>query len=760
MSQSSRPEKRRARAGLLASVAICAFGAVAAPAYAEITHPKPVAAPQAQDDGLGQDGFYLEADLVTRDDSTNQVTATGAVEVRYRGRILRAGQLVYDRKTGVATATQKVTIVDTSGVVTNADSMVLDQDFRTGVARGFSAQMEDGSTIAADTAVRRSESISELNKAIYTPCKLCAEDGSPNGKPTWSIKAEKVVQDRDRKLVYYKNAVIQVFGVPIFYAPVFWHPDPTASRASGFLQPVFKGSNRRGLSYEQPYALVLSPSEDLVISPQINLKVNPFINLEYRKRFYSGEIDARVGYTYERDFTGDGDRFGDRTNRTYLLAKGAFDITEHWRWGFAAERASEDLIFDKYDVRDVYEQRGLVFSDDRRLTSELYVTRQDNLSWLSINAISVQGLRPTDNDRAFPLIAPLIEARWETPTPILGGRLRLQGSAVALTREQSQFDTLGQDTPGVDSRRASGQLDWRSNVTFSNGLRISPFLQGRVDYYNVADYPGGAKDESFARALGVVGADFSLPFYRRDGNRTIILEPLAQVAISPNVKPDPRIPNEDSLVFEFDETTLFRANKFPGFDLYEGGARLNTGARATVMYDDGRSASLLIGRSFRDRRDLNFPSRSGLQNTSSDWIVAAEITPIKGLNIFTRARFDSDTGNQRRVEAGADVKLDRGWGYVRYLRDNQDITGVQREDLDFSGGFLVTKNWGFTVAGTRDIENDVWRRKELGVLYRDDCLDIAVVWVHEETQNRTLGPSDSVVVRLTLATLGDKGYSQ
>jgi LPS-assembly protein len=104
------------------------------------------------------------------------------------------------------------------------------------------------------------------------------------------------------------------------------------------------------------------------------------------------------------------------------------------------------------------------------------------------------------------------------------------------------------------------------------------------------------------------------------------------------------------------------------------------------------------------------------------------------------------------------MTFERGAGYLRYLHDNQDITGVERQDIDFSGDVFVTRRIGVTMAGIWDIENDVWRRQELGVFYRDDCLDAAVVWVHEETFNRTLGPSDAVVLRLTLATLGDKGY--
>jgi LPS-assembly protein len=753
-------QQRIARARILAGGAALAACALAAPAFAvdildvdQIPPQATAPAAPAPDDGLGDQGYYLEADTLIQDDRAQTLTAEGGVQIRHQGRTVRAEQVIYNRVTGVVVAKGSVTIFERDGTVAFADEVVLDDQLRAGVAKGFSARLQDNIKIAGDTLVRRDANTAELNKGIYTPCELCAEDKTK--PPTWSIRADKVVQDGENQLIYYENAVIEMFGIPVFYTPIFWHADPNADRKSGLLPPTIVGSQRRGLSYEQPYYWVINPHADLIISPQINTKVNPFLNLAYRQRFYSGDIEVRAGYTYEKDLDSNGSRVGDLTNRSYILANGAFDIDKNWKWGFAAERASDDLIFDKYDVSDVARQRGLIASDNRRLTSQLFATRQDNLSWFSINAMSIQGLRPTDNDRTFPLIAPLIEARWESPVPVLGGRVRLLGSGVVLTRDQSQFVAA---QPGADSRRATGQADWRTNFTFTGGLRVSPFAQARADYYSVDDYPAAGDSSSFGRALGVVGVDLTYPLFRRDGDRTIVIEPIVQVAFSPDSDLDPRIPNEDSIVLELDETNLFRANKSPGFDLYEGGLRMNAGARATMSFDDGRSFSLLVGRSFRDQDDPSLPARSGLQTKASDWIVAGDAKPHKDITFYGRARFDSETADLRRLELGANASFGRASGYVRYLHDNQDITGVERQDIDFAADVLVTKRVGVTMAGVWDIESDIWRRQELGLFYRDDCLDIAVVWVHEEYFNRSLGPSDAVVLRLTLATLGDKGY--
>ena len=720
-------------------------------------------------DGLAKGETFLEADEAFYDDKAKVMTARGDVELRTDERTLRAQELSYDDTNSVIRAKGDITIINADGTVETAKEVVIDEKSKAGVAAVFTARLKNNIKIAAASLVRKDETIDQLNKAIYTPCPICADDGSAK-RPTWSIHAEKVVRDKKKRVIYYRNATMRMFGVPVAYLPVFWNADPSAERRSGFLQPTASFSDRRGFSYEQPYYQVISPYSDLVISPQINADVNPFLNLHARKRFYSGMVDARFGYTYERDFDGSGDKFGDETSRSYVLARGAFQLNDKWRWGFTAERTSDKLLFDKYDIGKVYEARGPYIADDRRLISQIYAARQDTRSYLSVAGMTVQGLRPGDNDRTFPVIGPLVDARWEPASNVAGGRLRVRASAVALSREQSTTDSAGERTAGLDSRRITGELDWRTVWTSPMGLRAEPFIALRGDAYSLADLPSGAdRSRSVSRGLATVGADLSMPFARRWRNATVILEPLAQIAASPDSNQivigrdatgQKIYLNEDSVAFEFDESNLFRVNKFPGYDLYETGLRLNVAGRASVLWDDGRRASLLIGRSFRDQRDDVFSATSGLRARGSDWIVSAEAQPIQQVSFFTRARLDPDSFAIRRAEAGMNVVSKRASGYVRYLRADQDINGDKTENLDLGGEIFLTKHWGIVAYGNRDLVQDAWVIRDVGVSYRDDCVRIDVVYRHEDAVIGRLGPSDSVALRLTLATLGEPLYTR
>lgn len=780
------PKKARLLAGAAGAML---FALSAAPALAQDgpTVAEPGSHGPVAEDGLAQDELYVEADTVIEDRANHRLIARGHVQARYQGRTLRGEELVYDTESGLVTANGAAQIINDDGSVEYAEHVELDDKLNAGVATGFAARLDKNAKIAAASAVRRSDTVNELNKAIFTPCEVCAKH--PN--PTWSIQAAKVVQDKKQQLVYYRNAVLLVKGVPVFYAPVFWHPDPTAERASGFLTPRPSYSNRRGVSLETPYLIVISPSQDVVVSPQVNAKVNPFVNVDYRKRFYSGQVEARFGYTYEKNFDRNGETFGQDTSRSYVLADGRFQINDRWRWGFSAERASDDTIFDRYDVEDVYSQRGLFDDDRRRLTSQLFVERQDDRSYVSISTVAFQSLRPwsdpvsgavfrnpvtdeviRENDSALPLVAPLIEARWSPEAPVLGGRLRVIGSAVAITRDESSLAACAPipvstapfgcvnalQTEGVDSRRATGQVDWRASFTTAGGVRFEPFVFARGDAYSISDLPGGGGDVSITRATATAGVDVRYPMIRSFGDSGhIILEPIAQLAISPDSDLDPRIPNEDSTVLALDETNLFRPNKSPGFDLYEGGARLNVGARTTVDWGDGRWMRALIGRSYRSEAEPAYPPGTSLADTESDWILAVEAQPLPGVTAWGRGRF-ADIADFRRTEFGVNWDFSRTKGYARYFKDefNPLVPGTRREDFEAAGEVFLTKNWGVVFDGTRDLEKNLWRRSEIGVVFQDDCTRIEVVYQRNETA--VLGPTDAVFLRLNLATLGDAGY--
>ena len=794
-------------AALSAAGAARAEGLAAAPAKRA---PTPESA-----DGLGPRDIYIEADQLIDNRDTKVVTAEGHVEARHLGRTLRADRLVYDSVTGTVQAHGHVMILNADGSTEAGDDYTLDDSFRAGVALGFSARLQDNVTIVAGAAIKRTETVSELRNARYTPCKICKDDGITPKTPSFQVQASRIIQDADHHVIYYQNAIVRVFGVPVFYAPVFWHPDPTATRRSGLLTPKLQYSKRRGFSYQQPYLFALSDSSELIVAPQFNTAVNSMVGAEYAQRFYSGALDIRGGYAHDQIFTSHL-KYGDDTSRSYILGHGRFNFDQAWDWGFGVERATDPTIFRRYGVQDVFSNRGLFPTDTDRLISQLFTTRTDSDSYVSLSAVSFQSIRiygqnPAtqlpiyESSRAFPVVAPLIEARYDPQTEILGGRLRLRGSAVVLSRNNpvlNVVDPLGIDSqgpirstnplanpaavPGLlyqDSRRASASAEWRADWTLKNGIRLSPYAQVRGDVFNTSDASlvtvqnglngttlgaqvlnSTAADDTVTRGIATVGVSASWPFIKQTGSYTAILEPIAQAFVSPRLKRNLSIPNEDSVSFEFDETTLFSSNRSPGFDLSESGARLNVGGRATVFWGASSNASVLVGRTFRDSPDPAFLPTSGVRDTSSDWVTYFKVQPIAALSFFNRARLDADTLKVRREEVGLNFAfLPRVVASASYnFNENGLVIGPtgavstgKTQDLDLVATVFPFKHWGASALVVRDFENKIFPVQQLSLIYRDECIRFDLVYTHDQILGAAIGSSSSVVLRLTLATLGD-----
>lgn len=798
------------KARLLAGAALVACAPLATPAWAQ-TPPPAAAAPS---DGLPYEAVYVDADNARREGDNIIVSGTpeNRAYVRTRGHVLRGENLSYDLNAGSATAEGRVEAIAPDGTVVYASRLELDENLKTGVAVDFAMRLANGASLMAATAVRRSENVSELNYARFTPCPIC-DDGGPK-TPTISIQAEKVTQDEQLRAILYRNAVFYIGRVPVFYTPFFAHPDPSVERASGFLVPIVNYDEGRGVSVEIPYLQVVSPSEDWLISPQINTRVAPLLNLQWRRRFANGMIVARGGYTYEREFgdfdlNGDGDfdnnvKFGDREHRSYLLSHGEFDPDGPWRFGFTAERTSDKTLFDRYDVRSPYQDNGLYYGDRRRLISQIYAEHQTDRSYVSVAAFSIQSLRldpafaATDfrdangfkvfeDDDTLPLVAPLIDARWEPRELVFGGRLRLKGSAVSLYRDAfvgapilnpEIVPPVTTGLAGVDSRRITGQMEWRRAIILPVGMRVEPFVDTRVDLYSMSDLPpmmGVDSDETVSRSRFSAGVDVAYPLIKRIADADIILEPVGQVSVSNKVSLDRRIPIEDSQVLELDESSLFRMDRFSGYDLLEGGARVTAGGRATIRWAEGRKASLFVGRSYRFDQQDDFktsipddPARlydpTGLASETSDWVVQGDFSPSDRIRSWFHATVDG-SGEVRRAEAA----LDGRWGRrnlatVSYILDQSNpVDGPLNRNYEFvqlAGQQFVFQNWGFTVAGIADLDQNEITRSEVGVLFDDDCLRFELGYRRDNTRARPGGPSEGIYVRLNLATFGGSGYGQ
>ena len=686
----------------------------------------------------------LEADYIYEIREENSVVAEGNVEALYEGRVLRADRIIYNKTTDRVRATGNVVIVDTDGSQQFADEVEVNSDLADGYAIGFSARLPEGATIVANSGIRKSNGVNALEQVIYTSCELCGDDTTP----TWSLRARRAVLDTESQMISYRDVVLEVGSIPVFYLPYLSHPDPTSDRRSGFLVPSGGLSSKLGAFYQQPYYWAISPSQDLTISPMVSANVNPMVELDYRKRFYSGGIKINSSITREADFDSDGVRFGDEKWRGHIYGKGLFAISPEWKWGFGVETQSDDLYDRRYDISGQGERRGLYTSQPRRLMSQLFAVGQGDSYYTDIAVLDFQGLRGSDDSRTLPTVAPVAftEKYWD-----LGdyGFAAVNASSAMLTRES-----------GLNSQRVSVGGDWSDLNVLPGGFTFEPFAEIRGDYYALNEDVSGEPDVS--RAVGNAGARVSYPLVRPGKIVDIMVEPTVMAAWGFSNVNGTAIPIEDSILYEFDEGDLFEANGFGNYDLYEGDGKLAAGVTARAVFRNGPEFATTLGRRWRSRTDPNFDVASNLDGTSSDWVGSASADFGRALRVDTRVRLDDDGYKLNRIDARLSTSYKRLRGVAQYYNINERISPLGRPDegIFMRGEFQVTKRYSLIFGQLRDIVADLNARREFGIAYEDDCSRFELVYQRSELNDRTLGPSESIQFRFSLKSIGDFGSSE
>jgi LPS-assembly protein len=694
----------------------------------------------------------LEADELINDEAAGTVTAEGDVQIRYAGRTMRADRLVYNLNSGGIHAIGNVEIVLEDGTTTYAQSVDADEAMNVGLATELRTRMGSGGTMVARAALRRGEGESELRNVIYTSCPICEGGDRP---PTWSLRARRAIQDRESRTISYQNTVLEIAGVPVLYLPYFGHPDPSVGRASGFLTPNVGRNNRLGAFYEQPYYWAISPSQDATFSVRAHETVNPLFGLQYRKRFWSGEMVIDTTFTEERLFDTDGEKLGEQRFRSSVFAQGLFAINNDWDWGFGVERAYDDFYLRRYDLQGEGERRGPYIGQETRLISQLFAIGQTDSSYTSIAFVGFQGLRDVDTSDLLPVILPFAETEHVMTDPLVGGQLRLQANTALLARDDNPA-TLA--TYEGNNGRLSLSASWRKDTVFGPGMVLSPFAQARGDVFHVET----AQDEyeTVTRGLGLAGAEVSWPFIRPGERFDVIVEPVAMAAWASEDADDPVIVNEDSLAFELDDSSLFRPNAAPNYDLWEPGGRVSLGMRATARARTGESASVLFGRRWRDEQAPGFTNQNNLDGESSDWVGAVQADLGRRFGAEARVRLNDETLDLERIDLGVRGAIGRFSGNARYFSVSETLSPTDpSEELSANVGVELARGWRMQLGLTRDLDSDINLRQDIRAIYEDDCTFLEISYSRRDTQAGTIGADEGIRFRVGLRSLGVFGGS-
>lgn len=754
--------------------------------------------------------MLVTADQLEYDYQKDTVSAVGTVQIYYDGSTLEANRVVLDRKANTMFAQGNVRLKDKDGKIVTADTLQLTQDFKQGFIDSLRLDTPDKTHFAAARADRTDGNVTVFQNGIYTACEPCKDD--PSKPPLWQIKAKKIIHNEDQQMIYYQDAWVEFFGMPVAYFPYLSSPDPTVKRKTGFLMPEFFSSTQIGQAVALPFFWNIAPDRDLTLTPAFVTQQGLLMQGEWRQRLANGSYTlsaAGISQENKQDFitTSNGVTEvlpGYRDNRGAIQSTGAFALNQFWTFGWDATVASDRTFLRDYN---------LIGDTVTTKTSTAYLTGQGDRSYFDVRGLYFLGLGVTDDQSRQPVVGTL-NYNKVFDKPIWGGEAGLKVNFTSLTREEADFigtsaldssigavgvptgsctllnpnpqQCLLRGAPG-DYTRLSADLYWKRTITDSLGQQWTPFATARVDVASVntdplpfsymygPTYPGQnplmSGSDDLIRAMPAVGLDYKYPFISAESWGTQIIEPRAQVIIRPNETSIGQFPNEDAQSLVFDDTNLFEVNKYSGYDRVEGGSRLNLGITYSAAINGAGLFTAVVGQSYNlfgknsyAYGDMaNTGLESGLETSASDYIAKFGYSPTKNLEIVTRFRFDEGNFSMQRFELQGRAEIDRFNVAVTYGRyEPQPLLGFYdtREGIYTNASYKFTDNWAVRGAIRYDFAAADVDYTLLGLSYIDDCFTLALNYISDYTLNGPSAPPvNKVMFRIGLRTLGEGGFS-
>ena len=715
------PEKKHlscVKALALASVSALCLSLSAGVSLAQVTPPpqRPVSStPDATYASLIADDLRLvgQAGLV----------ASGSVEIYYNGARLQANELQYDKRTETLSLSGDIRLTEGEKIIILGDTAELSADLRNGVLRSARIVLEQQLQLASSEIGIVDGRYARLNRTVATSCQTCAD--SPT--PLWEIRAQSVVHDQDERQLYFRNASFHLKGVPVLWLPRLRLPDPTLERATGFLLPRLKSNSRLGTGLKIPYFIRMGDHKDLTLTPWVSSRTTT-LELRYRQAFRTGDIEVSGAWSSDDLLTSD---------RWYLFAEGSFQLPRDYRLNFDIETTSDRAYLLDYG-----------YSDKDRLDSSISLNRARRDKFVSAELTHYNSLRSNETNRTQPtIIANFLLHRRLEPDWIAGD---LDWQFEGHTHYRTS------DTPGDDGRdvsRLSARADWRNSTTWSNGMVFSTMAGADLDYYAISDK--GPNEEDGLFLTGTLGAELRWPLIRREqiSGATHLLEPVIQVLYTDSNRGS--LPNEDSVLLEFDEGNLWSDSRFAGSDRVETGWRSNIGVSWTRRAPEGWSVSLVAGRIYREQENTAFTLGSGLEGSSSDWLIAGQVQLNNGLTFSTRALFDDHlefSRNEARISWQND-RLSIGSSYL-WIEDAPAENRPQASEWALSGRFKFNDNWSGSADWRYDFINDRSTRIGMGLEYKNECATVSFTASRRFTSNDLLKATTDFGVAVELAGFG------
>jgi LPS-assembly protein len=571
-----------------------------------------------------------------------------------------------------------------------------------------------------------------INKGIFTSCK------KNDTCPPWSLKAKTITHDKNKKEIMYKNAIVNVYDVPVFYFPKFFHPDPSVKRRSGLLQPRLNNSNILGTSINLPYFHVISSDKDYTFKPTIfDNRIYMFQN-EYRQETENSSFIADFGYTK-----------GYRSKSSNYKSNGmshffskldidlGFDSFSNSKLDIFFEKVSMDTflsIFDPVLLTDKTLQKSL--KDHGTMTSGFKLALDHKDYNLTAGMTSYESLGTSKNSDRFQYVLP-----YYNFSKILFSDLN--GS---LSFSSDGHNTLA-STNNLKSL-VSNNLSYSTNDIYSEFGFVSNYGIYFKNLNTIAKNDVRYKASPQAELMNIYEINTTFPLSKELQTKYNYITPKVSFRINPSDMKNHS--NAGSLITT---DNAFSINRLGLSESYESGKTLTLGIdyKSESKLNSEKFFEFKLAGILRDTPEYKIPQSSSAQGTTSNLFGSIENTFSKYLTFDYNFSLDNNLNTFEYNQLEAALTVNNFVTQFRFSEQNGKIG--DSNILENTTTLNLDGNNSLVFKTRRNRKISLTEYYDFIYEYETDCLTAGIKYRKSYYTDRDLTPKEDLFFTITLFPL-------
>ena len=570
-----------------------------------------------------------------------------------------------------------------------------------------------------------------VDKGLFTICKKRGDKCPP-----WVVKAEKITHDKEKKTLYYKNALLKIYDIPVWYYPYFFHPDPSVKRQSGFIKAATNNSKSTGQSIYLPYFYAISENKDLTIKPYIFGNKKIVLQNEYRYINENSITIADFSYSKGHHSYWDTKDYDSSTTKTHLFVDTKIDLElenfETSDLNFTLQKSSNDTYLSLFKLKSV------LFDSPTTLTSGLDLALDNEYTSFDLGINQYEKLSGLNTDR------------YTRSLP-----------SYSLSRSIALFDNLnlgslsfGSDGNNTLSATNIVETKFINNLNYTSEDKffdIGLISKAKILLRNVNS--SGKNSLKYDSNLSIDGMSIflhetSFPLIQYKNTINNILTPKISFRYSPNKGRD--ISDSGKKI---NIGNIFDIGRVGESDAVETGASMTIGLNYQKLdtEKDKKKFEFDIATNLRKQEEPDLPTQSTINRTTSDLVGMINYMPNEIFNIAYDFSLDNDMNTLNNSQINTTIQTNKLKTDLIYAKESEFFGSANYLQTDIKYNFDTNQNLTF---GTR-------RNRKIGLTeyynliydYKNDCLIASIDYKKSYYQDRDIKPTEDLFFQITIVPI-------